>query len=209
MYWTLIRNNCVEKGKRFKARKPGKLLRRPDSKWLSDRSIELRPTEITTREAFGHWEADSVLSSRQSSAALATFVERKTRQYQTYRMPQKTAKDMYEAMRKLMKDYPNAVHSITCDRGTEFMSQKYVSLMEKLGVTIYFAHPFSPHERGSNEYHNGLLREYFPKGSTFTKITQRACNQATKAINNRPRKLFNWKSAQEVFQNEIVLTSIE
>jgi len=91
---------------------------------------------------------------------------------------------------------------VTCDRGSEFTSPKYVALLEKESVEIYMAHPYSPHERGSNENHNGLLREYFPKGTDFKQVSQDELNQATEAINQRPRKVLNWQTANQQFAIE-------
>ncbi|EGO2587809.1 IS30 family transposase [Enterococcus faecalis] len=191
------------RGKRFKGKNTGKLLKRPDSQWFMNHSIEKRPIKVNKRQVFGHWEADSVLSTIRSKPTLATFVERKTRQYVTYKMPDRSAKSMHIAMRQLTDDYPGAVKSITCDRGTEFLNRIYTSIIEKLGVKIYLAHPYSPHERDSNENHNGLLREYFPKGTTFTKISQEDLDLATQAINKRPRKIHCWKSVEHVFKKEL------
>ncbi|WP_257877993.1 IS30 family transposase [Enterococcus faecalis] len=129
-------------------------------------------------------------------STLTTFVKRKTRQYVIYKMPDKSAKSMHI-------DHPGAVKPITCDRGTEFLNRIYTSIIEKLGVKIYLAHPYSPHERGSNENHNGLLREYFPKGTTFTKISQEDLDLAAQAINKRPRKIHCWKSVEHVLKKEL------
>lgn len=152
---------------------------------------------------FGHWEADSVLSTIRSKSTLATFVERKTRQYVTYKMPDKLAKSMHIAMKQLIDDHPGAVKSITCDHGTEFLNRIYTGIIEKLGVKIYLAHPYSPHERGSNENHNGLLREYFPKGTTFTKVSQADLDLVTRVINQCPRKIHCWKTAEYTLKKEL------
>ncbi len=162
------------KGKRVRKRKEaGRLLSRPDSSWFIQHSIDNRPIECKHRIEFGHWEADSVLSRRGSNAAIATFIERKTRQYLAFKMPDKTSHSMYQAIKRLIKLYPSAIKSITCDRGTEFINQTYVAKLEKKGIKIYIAHAYSPQERGSNENHNGLLREYFPKGVDFQNVSQK------------------------------------
>lgn len=183
------------RGKNYKPKFKGKVLNRPDSDWFLQHSIDLRPDEVNQRELFGHWEADSVLSGRNGSGAVASFVERKTRKYVTYKMESKTSEYMYLAFQQLLTDFEGCVHSVTCDRGTEFINQKYVYLLEREGIDIYIAHAYSPHERGSNENHNGLLREYFPKGTNFSKISQKELNKATESINQRPRKVLNWQTA--------------
>lgn len=189
------------RGKHYKPQRPGKLLRRPDNDWFSQHSIELRPNEVNDREVFGHWEADSVLSGIKGSGAVASFVERRTRKYVTYKMEHKNSDCMYRAFQLLLKDFKGCVHSVTCDRGTEFLNQRYVALLEK-ELDIYLAHPYSPHERGSNENHNGLLREYFPKGTDFSKVSQDSLNRATEAINSRPRKRLDWQTANQKFAIE-------
>lgn len=200
------KKNLRHKGKRYKKRTTGTVLRRPDSDWFKERAIDRRLSICNDRTEFGHWEADSVLSSRQSNSTLATFVERKTRKYRTYKMNDQTSYSMYQAMKKLIVDFPAAVKSITCDRGSEFTNQEYVSKLEKEGISIYFAQPYAPYERGSNENHNGLLREYYPKGTNFTTVTQKELNKAVLGINTRPRKVLNWQTADSYFSQELSLS---
>ena len=89
------------------------------------------------------------------------------------------------------------LHLLATDRGSEFANFREI---EALGIDVYFANPHSPWERGANENANGLLREFYPKGSSFTKISQHDLQwKAVWRINNRPRKCLNWKSAQETF----------
>lgn len=190
------------RGKNYQPKYKGKNLPRPETDWFLQHSIDLRHEEINHRQVFGHWEADSVLSGRNGSEAVASFVERKTRKYVTYKMAEKTSHCMYQAFQSLLRDFQGCVHSVTCDRGSEFTSPHYVALLEQENIAIYMAHPYSPHERGSNENHNGLLREYFPKGSDFSKVSQNDLNQATEAINNRPRKVLNWQTANRQFTIE-------
>lgn len=188
------------RGKHYHPKQKGTLLRRPDSEWFEKHSIERRPIAVNSRKDFGHWEADSVLSGRKGTGAIATFVERKTRKYVTYKMAHKNSECMYQAMVQLMTDFKGAVKSITCDRGSEFINSDRVYALESQNLTIYMAHPYSPQERGSNENHNGLLREYFPKGTNFNKVSQEELNVVTESINNRPRKILKWKTANKRFQ---------
>nr|WP_229078780.1 IS30 family transposase [Enterococcus avium] len=136
--------------------------------------------------------------SRYRSVCLATFIERKTRPYVAIKIPNKTGRSMMTAIKRLVEMYPHGVKSITCDRGSEFVNQFEIGLIEK----IYYANPCAPHERGSNENHNGLLREYFPKPSDFKNISQNKIDQAVQSMNLRPRKLFKWKSPQHKFNLE-------
>ncbi|MEG1503613.1 MAG: IS30 family transposase [Enterococcus sp.] len=118
-------------------------------------------------------------------------------------MPNKTGRSMMSAIKRLVEMYPNGVKTITCDRGSEFVNQFEIGLIEDtFDCKIYYANPYAPHERGSNENHNGLLREYFPKPSNFKNISQHKINQAVQSMNLRPRKLFKWKSPQFKFDLE-------
>lgn len=196
------------RGKNYQPKRTGKVMRRPETDWFLQHSIDLRPCEVNQRQLFGHWEADSVLSGKNGREAVASFVERKTRKYVTYKMKEKTSQCMYEAFQLLLGDFKGCVHSVTCDRGSEFISHYYVELLEKESIEIYLAHPYSPHERGSNENHNGLLREYFPKGTDFSQVSQESLNQATESINDRPRKVLSWQTANCQFGIEFLKYSV-
>lgn len=192
-----------EHGKHHRNHYKGKLLKRPESKFVKRHSIEKRPKSIDKRKEFGHWEVDTVLSSRSTSQCLATFVERKSRFYCTVKIKGRSAKHFDTAMKVFMGKYGKVVKTITSDRGTEFSNAQSISLLEdKNNLNFYYAHSYSPHERGSNEYHNRLLREYFPKKTNFNQISDDAISMAVDAINQRPRKTLNWKSANEVFCSE-------
>lgn len=168
------------------------------------KSIRQRPKAIRERETFGHWELDTVVSSRgKSKACVATFVERKTRFYQAIKMPNRTALSMEIAFGVLAGQYPKSViQTATADRGKEFACH---GALEKLhGVDVYFADPYSSWQRGSNENANGLLREFFPKGYNFAQVTDAELGRALDLINNRPRKCLGWKSTHESFQDELL-----
>lgn len=168
------------------------------------KSIRQRPKAIRSREVFGHWELDTVVSSRgKSKACVATFVERKTRFYQAIKMPNRTALSMEIAFGVLAAQYPkSAMQTATVDRGKEFAC--YEELERLHGVDVYFADPYSSWQRGSNENANGLLREFFPKGYDFAQVTDAELEQALALINNRPRKCLGWKSTHESFQEELL-----
>lgn len=107
--------NLRQKGRRYKVKSTGKLLKRPDSVFFEDRIITKRPEAVQLRTEFGHWEADTVLSNRGVSACLATFLERKIRQYVAIKIPKKDSRSMLTAVKKLIEMYPNGVKSLTCD----------------------------------------------------------------------------------------------
>lgn len=165
-------------------------------------SIRKRPKEVYTRESFGHWELDTVVSPRGSSGCLATFVERKTRFYTAVPMPDRTADSMESAIKYLHALLPEGTFkTATTDRGGEFSC--YDAIHNDLGLTLYFADPYCPHQRGSNEYGNGLLREFFPKGTVLSTILPQNLYHSLLLINNRPRKCLNWSSPIQLFLHEL------
>ncbi|WP_413627318.1 IS30 family transposase [Fructilactobacillus vespulae] len=190
-------------GKRYKQHHKGRLIPRKESQMMKAHSIEKRPEIINKRAEFGHWEVYTVLSSRKSNDCLATFVERKTRRYFAIKIKNRTADQFSLAMDTFMANFTGSVKSITCDHGSEFSSHSLVYRIEHTyGVKVFFAHPYSPHERGCNEHHNRLLREYFPKKTSFRNVSPSKILQAVFEINERPRKTLNWKSANFKFESE-------
>ena len=165
--------------------------------------IGTRPKEVKERISFGHWELDSLVSGRgKSKGCLATFVERKTRWYVALKMPNRTAASMKEAIRSLNESLPQgAFQTATVDRGKEFACYPYVEA--DLGISMYFADPYSSWQRGSNENANGLLREFFPKGTDLAKVSPDLI-LALQFINHRLRKCLEWKSSHEAFEQELL-----
>jgi transposase, IS30 family len=167
-------------------------------------SISQRPKEVRKRTTFGHWELDSVVSSRgNSKGCLATFVERKTRWCQAVKMPNRTAESMEQAIRLIKSQLPQgAFQTATVDRGKEFSC--YPNIEKDLEISVYFADPYSSWQRGSNENANGLIREFFPKRTDLAKVSNYELVGALSFINRRPRKCLEWKSAHEAFQEELL-----
>lgn len=172
-------------------------------RFLIGKSISQRPKDVRKREEFGHWELDTVVSSRgKSKACAATFIERKTRLYYALKMPDRTAHSMEIAFGVVASQFPQAAfQTATTDRGKEFAC--YSALEFTHGVDFYFADPYSSWQRGSNENGNGLLREFFPKGKDFAEVTDKELAHALHLINHRPRKCLGWKSAHEAFMVEV------
>jgi transposase, IS30 family len=167
------------------------------------KSIRQRPKEVRTRESFGHWELDTVVSSRgKSKACVATFAERKTRLYLAVKMSDRTATSMEKAFNSIADVLPKGTfQTATVDRGKEFAC--YERLESEHRVDVYFADPYSSWQRGTNENANGLLREFFPKGTDFAKVSEEELVYALNLINNRPRKCLGWKSAYESFMEAL------
>jgi IS30 family transposase len=165
-------------------------------------SIRKRPKEVYTRETFGHWELDTVVSAKGVGGCFATFAERKTRFYSAVPMPDRTADSMESAIKYLHALWPKGTFkSATTDRGGEFAC--YDSIQKDLGLTLYFADPYCPHQRGTNEYGNGLLREFYPKGTNFGKANHDALTNSLFLINSRPRKCLDWFSPFQLFLLEL------
>jgi len=164
--------------------------------------IRKRPKEVFGRNSFGHWELDTVVSPKGKQGCLATFIERKTRFYRAVPMPDRTAGSMETAIKDVYGSLPaNAFLTATNDRGGEFAC--YDAIERDLGLTLYFADPYCSHQRGSNEYGNGLLREFFPKGTTLANVCVDDLINALSLINNRPRKCLGWISTSQAFLHEL------
>lgn len=166
-------------------------------------SIRLRPKEVRKRESFGHWELDTVVSSRgKSKACVATFAERKTRLYLAVKMPDRTASSMELAFSTLIESFPKGTfQTATVDRGKEFAC--YKRLDSTYDLNVYFADPYAAWQRGTNENANGLLREFYPKGKDFAEVTEEELAHSLHLINNRPRKCLGWKTAYESFMEAL------
>lgn len=167
-------------------------------------SIRKRPNKIKRREEFGHWELDTVVSSRgKSKGCLATFVEMKSRFYVALPMKDRSKDSMFESAKKLIKALPKcALKSFTSDRGKEFACYKDI---EKEGIDFYFADPYSAWQRGTNENTNGLLREYYPKKTDLSNIEIEGLIKNIMELNSRPRKCLSYQTPFDVFMHELSL----
>lgn len=158
-----------------------------------DHTIHERPGYVQAREAFGHWEGDSLVCGRSGSGRLFTCVERSSRLLVAARADGHDALSMRDTMITALADYQ--VNSLTLDNGSEFAKHREVA--KKLNTTIYFADPHSPWQRGSNEQVNGLLRFFFPKGTDLASLHPLDICSAVDCINDRPRKCLGWLSPRE------------
>ena len=166
------------------------------------KSIDQRPSEVDTREVFGHWELDSIVSSRgESKACFATFVELKTRFYVAIKMEDRSRDSMLKSIRQLVAGIPKkAFKSFTSDRGKEFSCWEEV---EEMGIEFYFAEPYCSWQRGCNENSNGLLREFYPKKTDLSKVKTEELISTLMLINSRPRKCLDYATPFEKFLHEI------
>jgi len=164
-------------------------------------SIEERPPEVADRIIPGHWEGDLIVGKNNRSA-LGTLVERTTRTTILIPVKSKSAYDVAKAFAKEVKKLPKQMRlTMTYDQGREMASHKLFTKIT--GVKVYFAHPRSPWERGTNENTNGLIRQYFPKGTDFTKVTRYEVKRAQHQLNGRPRKTLGYQTPYEVFNKLI------
>lgn len=165
-------------------------------------SIEQRPQHIENREEIGHWEGDLVIGKGQKSA-IGTIVERKSRYTCIVKLRNRKSATVRKQFVKEFKAFSkNLTKTMTYDNGVEMAQHK--ELTEQTGVLVYFAHPYASWERGTNENTNGLIRRYFPKGTDFNNITLKQLKVVQNKLNNRPRKVLNYKTPMEILtQNSV------
>lgn len=166
-------------------------------------SIEQRPESINTRESFGHWEIDTMVGTCGSGKVLLTLDERMTRKRHIVKIASKTTAAVTAALHSLRSVYgslfPQVFKSITSDNGSEFSG-----LSETLPeVAVYFAHPYSSWERGTNEKQNSLVRRFIPKGRKIDSVSEYTIQKAEDFINNLPRKMFNYRTPKELFLEQL------
>lgn len=163
--------------------------------------IEERPEIVAERSRFGDWEADLVLG-RRGSGAIATYVERKSRYLMATLLPDRTADTFNAAAIPLYQGLPRSLRqTLTLDNGKEF--SQFKKLETETNLAVYFAEPYSAWQRGTNENTNGLLRFYFPKGTNFKRLSEKALQRAVDRLNNRPRKRLGYRTPQEVFDEAL------
>jgi IS30 family transposase len=178
---------------------------RQNKKILGD-SIEQRPAAANERTEFGHWEGDLVKGKRTSDQpALLTLTERMTRYEVVFKIPNYHATTCQDYVQRFVDKFDAPiVKTLTFDNGSEF------ALLSKItGAHVYFAHPYTPSERGSNEQLNGLLREFIPKGQSLDDFSTDYLQQVTAALNQRPRKLLGYKSANEVVAERLLSSQLD
>lgn len=169
--------------------------------------IDRRPSDIDQRLSFGHWEFDSVIGKAKGKRqSILTLTERMTRFEIIIRSSAKTSAATVKALESTLSKYPQGTFkTITVDNGSEFQdcSGMEYDRQGNKRLTVYYAHPYSSWERGSNERNNRIIRRYFPKGKSLAKVTQGDCDKVATAINAMPRKILNYQSAAELFARQI------
>ena len=182
-------------------RRPAKKRRGTGSKITNQVSIDNRPKHIDLREEVGHWEGDLMIGKNQKSA-IGTIVERKSRYTLIVKLKARNSKEVAKMFSKILnKLNPILKKSMTYDNGVEMARHKEIT--NKTGMKIYFAHPYSSWERGTNENTNGLIRRYLPKGTDFNLINKKQLLIIQEKLNNRPRKIIGYKTPKEIIDSEL------
>jgi IS30 family transposase len=179
-----------------RALRSGRALRRPKKSLPNGQGkipgmvlISERPAEVDDRAVPGHWEGDLIMGSRKT--CIGTLVERSTRYVMLLKLEKNTAEAVRSAMSAKILALPSELRrSVTWDRGTE-MSQ-HLRFTIDTGVQVYFCDPNSPWQRGTNENTNGLLRQYFPKGTDLSQHSEAHLDEVARELNERPRQTLGW-----------------
>lgn len=176
---------------------------RKERKKVLGKGIEHRPAIVETREEFGHWEGDGIVGKGQKDF-LISLVERKLGLGLLFNAGSKESRHIASILQGLKKDYQShyteIFKTVTFDNGSEFSDS--VS-MEQTGSEIYYAHPYSSFERGTNENWNGIVRRFLPKGKSFDGLTNRDLQRISHYINTLPRKRFGYRTPLDLWHEQL------
>ncbi|MCH9699245.1 MAG: IS30 family transposase, partial [Gammaproteobacteria bacterium] len=162
-------------------------------------SIDERPGIVEHKTRIGDWEIDTVIGQHHQGA-LVTIVDRVSKFTLIKKVESKHAAGVTAATVSLLAPFLDQVFTITADNGKEFADHEAIT--KQLGATVYFAHPYHSWERGLNENTNGLIRQYFTKGSSFVNISDQHVLEVMDKLNHRPRKTLNYQTPHAVFFRE-------
>ncbi len=175
------------------------------SKAPAGKSIEDRPKEVDARNTFGHWEMDTVVGCRGSKSVLLVLTERMKRREIIRKLPDKTNASCVAAIDQLEQElgaekFKEIFKTITVDNGCEFSDCDGIEnscISGEKRTTIYYCHPYSSYERGSNENQNGMLRRFFPKGTNFDKVDDAEIQRVEDWMNDYPRAILGFRAARD------------
>jgi transposase, IS30 family len=156
--------------------------------------IKDRPRIVEEKSRFGDWEVDLIIGENHKGA-LITMNDRKTGYAKIKLVKSKNAREIAKAIVNELRPFKNYMYTITSDNGKEFAEHKYIS--DKLNIDFYFAEPYSSWQRGANENFNGLVRQYFPKKTSFEELTWKEVKFVERQLNQRPRKRLGYNSPYE------------
>lgn len=187
----LLRHGHIRRRKRGRPKKTATVGKIPDMTL-----IDQRPKDILSRRVPGHWEGD-IIKGRYNKSALGTLVERTTRYTILVRLSSFRATTVRRAFARELLHLPQDIRkTLTYDQGKEM--SEHLKLTLDTDMQVYFAHEGSPWERGTNENTNGLIRQFFPKGTDFTKVSRSKIKKVQALLNDRPRKVLGFKKPDEV-----------
>ena len=205
MFLHVTEKDLWKKGKRKKKKRVVVQRKAP----LHGKSIEQRPESANIR-SFGHWELDSIIGKRAKGETLLNFTERKTRYTIIIKSKDKTALSTVRAINSLERVFGSAFSkvfkTITCDNGVEFAATEKIEnspYTKKQRTTVYYCHPYSSWERGSNENQNGFIRRFIPKGTKMETISASKLKRVQNFINQYPRALFDGDNSENQFKTEL------
>lgn len=204
IFLRLERKNLPQGGKR-KRKYNG--VKRKSARASVGESIESRPQEINDRKTFGHWEMDCVEGKKKTKETLLVLSERLTRREIIIKMPDHTSASVVAALNKLERKYgrkfAKIFKSITVDNGSEFLNCEAIEKSvygNKKRTKVYYCHPYSAYERGTNENINKMIRRFLPKGTDFRKVTAAYIKRVETWINNYPREILGFETAEMRFE---------
>lgn len=217
-----IRNNWIYRGEIFLNVTAEHLLYKGDHRKPEDRdrqkrarpakgdTVEERPREVADRETFGNWEMDSIIGCKGSKAALVVLTERLTRYPVIFRVPDHTMESVVRGLdrieRRMGAGFRQVFRSITVDNGSEFQDcagMERSKRARKPRTKIYYCHPYSAYERGSNENMNRIIRRFFPKGTSFDEVTAAEVAEVEEWMANYPRRILGWATPRMLFERYI------
>ena len=169
--------------------------------WDTRRPIATRPEIVETRSRFGDWEADTIIGRRQSGSIIS-LVERRSRFCLLQKLADRSPDTLAEAACQMLMPLKDKVLTITSDNGFEFRRHK--SIARRLDADFFFADPYSSWQRGTNENTNGLVRQYIPKKTDFSLLSDDHITLVNQRLNNRPRKCLGFRTPNEVPNNHFV-----
>lgn len=158
--------------------------------------IDQRPAVAARKSRIGDWEADTIIGAGRKGAILS-HVDRKSKYTKLAKLPDKSSAAVVRACRRVLRTIADRIKTITYDNGKEFAA--HAEIAASLGARSFFAKPYHSWERGLNEHTNGLVRQYFPKGTDFTTLTHADVRRVEDKLNSRPRKALGYRTPREVF----------